>query len=165
MRILMVCLGNICRSPIAEGVMQHKIQKHGLDWTVASAGTNRYHTGDCPHPLSQKVCNLHGIDISAQQARTFTEYDFKEYDRIYAMAQDVYIEIKRIGGKRADMSKVDYFLNELHPGQNLSVPDPYFGAEDGYHRVYEMIEATCEAIIKKYIKPTAYLFSQQNLNQ
>lgn len=150
MRILIVCLGNICRSPIAEGVLREKIKKHGLDWTVASAGTNGYHTGEAPHRFSQKVCTTAGIDISMQRARQFVSKDFERYDRIYVMADDVYDDIVRIAGKSIDYSKLDYFLNELHPGSNSSVPDPWYGDEEGYPPVYEMIEETCEAIINKY---------------
>src|ERR1700761_8124921 len=110
MRILMVCLGNICRSPIAEGVLRHMVKHHGLNWTVESAGTERYHIGEAPHRFSQKICKKHGIDISEFRAAKFTANDFTPYDKIYAMADDVSREIKRIGGKKADMSKVDYFL-------------------------------------------------------
>ena len=152
MRILIVCLGNICRSPIAEGILRHKVKQHGLDWTVESAGTESYHIGETPHRSSQKVCMEHGIDISWFRARKFTADAFAEYDKIYAMAADVYREIKHIGGKAADMSKVDYFLNELHSGKNESVPDPYYGTEAGFKQVYEMINKTCDAIIKKYRK-------------
>lgn len=150
MRILMVCLGNICRSPIAEGIMRDKIKKNGLDWTVDSAGTNSYHIGEAPHKFSQKVCLNNGIDISAQKARKFVAADFNRYDKIYAMADDVYQDIKTIGGKNADMSKVDYFLNELGTAANKSVPDPWYGNEDGYGPVYDLINRTCNAIIEKY---------------
>jgi protein-tyrosine phosphatase len=146
----MVCLGNICRSPIAEGLMRHKIQQHGLDWHVSSAGTESYHIGQPPHQYSQKVCMTNGVDISSQRAQKFTAKHFDEYDKIYAMADDVYDEIRRIGGHRADMTKVDLFLNELEPGCNGCVPDPWYGTEDGYLPVYEMINRTCEAIIAKY---------------
>ena len=144
----MVCLGNICRSPIAEGVMRHKVKQHGLDWDVESAGTESYHIGEAPHRLSQKICNAHGIDISDQRAKKFVAGNFTEFDKIYAMATDVYDEIKRIGGAKADMDKVELFLNELHPGSNASVPDPYYGNEEGYKTVYEMIDKTCDAIIR-----------------
>ena len=146
----MVCLGNICRSPIAEGVMRAKIQKHGLDWTVDSAGTESYHVGESPHPSSQRVCRAHDIDISGQKARQFKRADFIRYDKIYALANDVYMEINSIGGPHADMSKVDYFLNEKNRGRNQSVPDPYYGNEQGYLAVYDMICETCNAIIEKY---------------
>ena len=146
----MVCLGNICRSPIAEGLLRDKVKQHGLDWQIDSAGTNSYHTGEAPHRHSQKVCLMNGVDISAQRARRFSAADFVRYDIIYAMADDVYDEIRRMGGRNADMSKVEYFLNELEPGGNGSVPDPWYGNEDGYLPVYELIDRTCDAIIEKY---------------
>lgn len=146
----MICLGNICRSPIAEGVLKHKARQNRLDWIVESAGTESYHIGSAPHKYSQKVCRTKGVDISAQRARQFTSADFAKYDKIYAMADDVYDEIRRIGGRDADMTKVDFFLNELMAGSNASVPDPWYGEEDGYLPVYEMIEKACDAIIRKY---------------
>ena len=150
MRILMACLGNICRSPIAEGILKHKAEQHGLDWTVESAGTNSYHTGEAPHRFSQKVCRQHGIDISGQRARTFTADDFGKYDKIYVLARDVYDNVQRIGGSDAAMNKVDYLLNELNPGSNESVTDPWYGNEDGYQPVYDIIEQACNAIIRRY---------------
>lgn len=150
MRILMVCLGNICRSPIAEGVLRHKAAALNLPWVIHSAGTESYHVGEPPHVHSQAVCSAHGIDISLQRARRFKASDLSGYDRIYAMATDVYREIQRIGGPNADMRKVELFLNELTPGSNASVPDPWYGNADGYLPVYNMIDQTCDAIIGKY---------------
>ncbi len=146
----MVCLGNICRSPIAEGLMQDKINKNGLDWTVDSAGTESYHVGEPPHQYSEKVCREHGIDISGQRARKFVQEDLQRFDKIYAMAIDVYNEIKGIAGKNADLSNVELFLNELEPGSNRSVPDPWYGPEAGFVPVYDLIDETCNAIIEKY---------------
>ena len=156
----MVCLGNICRSPIAEGVLRHKVKQHGLNWVVESAGTESYHIGEAPHRFSQKICMAHGIDISEFRASKFTAEDFARFDKIYAFADDVHREIKRIGGKNADMSKVDYFLNELYNSpsarlritKNESVPDPYYGTEEGYKAVFDLISKTCEAIIINYKK-------------
>ncbi len=150
MRILMVCLGNICRSPIAEGVLRHKVKEHGLNWVVESAGTESYHIGETPHRFSQKICKVHGIDISEFRARKFVAADFTIYDKIYAFADDVYREIKNIGGRQTDVSKLDYFLNELNKGSNASVPDPWYGNEEGYKTVYELIDKACDAIIKNY---------------
>lgn len=144
----MVCLGNICRSPIAEGVMRHKIAENGLDWHVDSAGTESYHIGSSPHKYSQEVCEQYGIDISGQRARQFDTLDFQEYDKIYAMAEDVLEEI--ISKGHHDVQNVSLFLNELNPGANESVPDPYYGGQEGYTLVYDMIDRTCDAIIKKY---------------
>jgi len=150
MRILMVCLGNICRSPIAEGVMSNKISKNNLNWTVSSAGTESYHIGEAPHRLSQKVCHNFGIDISGQRARRFGYPDFDNYDKIYAMAKDVLDEIKHMSGTHFQPEKVSLFLNELYPGTDRSVPDPWYGPESGFTEVYELIDKACDAIIRKY---------------
>lgn len=150
MKILMVCLGNICRSPLAEGILRHKAAAAGLHWTIDSAGTNGYHVGEPPHPLSQKVARLNGVDICAQRARRFVKEDFDRYDKIYAMADDVLDDIRRIAGPQFDAAKADLFLNELHPGEDASVPDPWYGTEPGYHEVYSLIKAACEAIIARY---------------
>jgi protein-tyrosine phosphatase len=157
MKILMVCLGNICRSPLAEGILQHKASKAGLHWNVESAGTNNCHTGDAPHHLSQKVAKLNGIDICQQRARNFIAEDFEVYDKIYALAGDVLDDIRHIAKNKFDASKVDLLMNELYPGRNMDVPDPWYGAEPGYHEVYKMIEKVCDAIIEKYsINNTQY---------
>jgi protein-tyrosine phosphatase len=150
MRILMVCLGNICRSPLAEGILQQKAQEAGLDWEVDSAGTNGYHIGEAPHYLSQKVARSHGIDISRQRARKFTTADFQRFDKIYAMANDVADEMRRIAGRQYDPTKVQLLMNELHPGMDEDVPDPWYGPEPGYHEVYGMIDAAADKIIRHY---------------
>jgi protein-tyrosine phosphatase len=155
MKILMVCLGNICRSPLAEGILQDKAFKAGLNWSIESAGTNRYHTGEAPHPLSQKVARQNGIDISQQKARTFMAADFDVYDKIYALADDVLDDIKRIAGKKFNADKADLLMNEFFPGENMDVPDPYYGPEEGYHEVYKMIEEACDKIIEKYSIPNS----------
>lgn len=152
MKILMVCLGNICRSPIAEGILKSKAEALHLNWTIDSAGTNNYHIGEAPHLYSQKVCLQHGIDISSQRARRFTPKDFETYDIIYALAQDVYEEIRNISENGASMHKVSLFLRELNPASPASVPDPWYGDESGYLPVYQLIEQACEAIVRKYSK-------------
>jgi len=146
----MVCLGNICRSPLAEGVLQDKAWKAGLSWAVESAGTNGYHTGEPPHRLSIKVARQNGIDISNQRSRMFTADDLDKYDMIYAMAGDVLDDIRSICRNKFDATKVDLFLNELYPGQDRDVPDPWYGPEPGYHEVYAIIDEACNSIIKKY---------------
>lgn len=147
----MVCLGNICRSPLAEGVLQYKAAKAGLNWTVESAGTNGFHTGEAPHHLSQKVARSNGIDISGQVSRKFTAGDFKDYDRIYAMAADVMEDMIKIGGEAFDPGKATFFLNELYPGENRDVPDPWYGEEDGYIEVFALIEEACNAIVQNHL--------------
>jgi protein-tyrosine phosphatase len=150
MKILMVCLGNICRSPLAEGIMKHKIQAHNLDWKIDSAGTNGYHTGQAPHRLSQKVAAENGIDISKQKARNFTPQDFENFDIIYAMATDVIDDIKWIAGKNFNAQKIKLLMDEVYVDKKVDVPDPWYGPEPGYHEVYKMIDKACDNIIKKY---------------
>lgn len=150
MRILMVCLGNICRSPIAEGVMRSIISRNNLNWEVASAGTESYHIGEPPHRYSQKICQKNGIDISQQKARRFVASDLDNFDLIYVMAEDVMTEVKHIAGAAFDSRKVILFLEERYPGSHRSVPDPWYGPEEGYVEVYDMISITCEAIVTKY---------------
>jgi protein-tyrosine phosphatase len=149
----MVCLGNICRSPLAEGILRQKALAAGLDWEVDSAGTNGYHTGEAPHPLSQKVALLGGIDISRQHARQFSPADFQRFDKVYAMAGDVVDNIRRIAGKKFDPTKIDLLMNEVHPGKDEVVPDPWSGPEPGYQAVYKMISAAADRIISKYGHP------------
>lgn len=146
----MVCLGNICRSPLAEGILQHKADKLGLKWEVDSAGTAGYHVGEAPHKLSQKVAKLNGVDISNQRCRQFKKEDFLHYDKIYVMDTSNYNDVKRLSRELWDEKKIDLLLNEIHPQKNESVPDPWYGEEDGYHKVYKMIDEACEEIIKKY---------------
>jgi protein-tyrosine phosphatase len=150
MKILMVCLGNICRSPLAEGILQDKAFKAGLTWSIESAGTNSYHIGEAPHPLSQKVARMNGIDISKQRARRFKPEDFNVYDKIYALAEDVLEEMKKIAGKKFDHSKVDLLMNELYPGKNMDVPDPWYGPEPGYHEIFKLIDNVSEKIITRH---------------
>lgn len=146
----MVCLGNICRSPLAEGILRSKSLQKGLPWEIGSAGTNGYHIGEPPHPLSQKVALEHGIDISQQRARRFLVQDFDRYDKIYAMAEDVLEDIRRLAGFRFDPAKSDLLLNELFPGENREVPDPYYGPESGYKHVYDLLDRACDTLVRKY---------------
>lgn len=150
MKILMVCLGNICRSPLAEGILKHKATLAELGWKIDSAGTNGFHVGESPHQLSQKVARLHGIDISTQVARQFIADDINNFDLIYAMAEDVLEDIKNISGEKFQPQKVKLYLEELFPGTQRDVPDPWYGTEAGYHEVYDLLNKTADIIIKKY---------------
>ena len=151
MKILVVCLGNICRSPLGEAILQQKAAEAGLDWIVESAGTNHYHIGEPPHPLSQKVAALNGLDISRQRARRFTTDDFQKYDMVFAMAKDVRDDIINMAGNKTDHTKLELFLEKLYPGKQKDVPDPWYGPEPGYHEVYKLIEEASDAIISSYL--------------
>ena len=149
MKILMVCLGNICRSPLAEGILQQKALKAGLRWGVESAGTGTWHIGQPPHLLSRKVAAMNGIDISEQRCRQFRKEDMLVYDFIYVMDLEIYRDIKTMSGELWNKNKVDLLLNELYKGENRGVPDPYLGTEPDYHEVFSIIEKACAAIIEK----------------
>ena len=159
MKILMVCLGNICRSPLAEGILQQRAWDAGLNWSVESAGTNGYHIGEPPHRLSQKVAQMNGIDISQQRSRKFNIDDFENFDRIFAMASDVIDEMKWIAGKKYQPQKVDLLLNVLHPGQNRDVPDPWYGAEPGYHEVFRLIDEASIALVNNELRKNSVVTS------
>ncbi len=147
MRILMVCLGNICRSPLAEGILKNKTQN--LDVYVDSAGTASYHVGNLPDSRSIEIANKNGIDLTYQRARQFSEKDFDDFDKIYAMDTNNYSNIISLGRNQSDRDKVDVILNELTPKSYDSVPDPYYGAGDGFQIVYDMLDNACDAIVGK----------------
>lgn len=146
----MVCLGNICRSPLAEGILQHKVNEHKLNWIVDSAGTNGYHNGEQPHHLSIKVARQNGVDITNQISRKFLREDIIRFDKIFVMDTNNYNEVKRICGKDWNDSKVDLLLNLSHPKSNKEVPDPWYGGEDCYHKVFKMINDACDILVNQY---------------
>ena len=143
----MVCLGNICRSPLAEGILRNKTQN--LDIYVDSAGTASYHVGNLPDSRSIKIANKNGIDLTDQRARQFSEKDFDDFDKIYAMDTNNYSTIISLARDQLDRDKVDVILNELNPESYDSIPDPYYGAGDGFQIVYEMLVNACDAIVGK----------------
>lgn len=151
MKILMVCLGNICRSPLAEGILKHKAQQRGLDWEVESAGTGGWHIGDPPHHGSQNIASKHGIDISTQKGRKFSKEDFDYFDKIYVMDSENYQDVRRIAGKAFDEEKVDLIMNEVYPARNMAVPDPWFANTDAaFEEVYQLLDKATDNIIEKH---------------
>ncbi len=150
MKVLFVCIGNICRSPIAEGVLKDLSKRNEMNWYIESAGVRDYHIGKPPHEYSQDICKVNKINISDQKAQQFKLSDLEKYDLIYAMATDVYDEIKSMAGEKFDENKVILFLEELYPGKNLSVVDPWYGDKEGYTPVFKQIEKACKVIIEKY---------------
>ena len=146
-KVLMVCLGNICRSPLAEGILQSKI--HTENFFVDSAGTAAYHVGNAPDLRSIEVAKKYGIDITNQRARKFVVKDFDEFDYIYAMDESNYKNILMLSRNKNDSKKVTLILNESHPKKNLSVPDPYYGGNQGFEDVYKMLDKACNVIVNK----------------
>ncbi len=149
MKILMVCLGNICRSPLAEGILKHKIEQHNLDWQVDSAGTSSWHAGELPDSRSVDIARKYGIDITEQRARQFSPYDIERFDIIYAMDASNYRDIVKHANNHTEKEKVKMILNELKDKSNRSVPDPYYDT-NGFDEVFKMLDAACDAIIEKY---------------
>lgn len=141
----MVCLGNICRSPLAEGILKHKTKD--LDIFVDSAGTASYHVGNLPDSRSIEIANKNGIDLTDQRARQFSEKDFDDFDKIYAMDTNNYANIISLARNQSDRDKVDVILNELNSRSFDSVPDPYYGEGDGFKTVYEMLDRACDSIV------------------
>lgn len=146
MKILMVCLGNICRSPLAEGIMKEKLRKYNIEGEVDSAGTGAYHVGEMPDPRSIEVARKNGLDITDQRARKFNGKDFDNFDLIFAMDEYNYQDILASAAAKGKENKVEMILNVSYPGKDLSVPDPYYGGKDGFDNVYDMLDKACETI-------------------
>lgn len=149
MNILMVCLGNICRSPIAEGVMRQKIEKYGLDAEVNSCGTASYHIGESPDRRSIKTLEHYNIDISQHQGQQFMISDFDTYDLIFAMDTSNYTNLLAKARNQKDKRKIKLLMDESHPGQQKIVPDPYYGNIEDFKETYSLIEGACEHLAKK----------------
>jgi protein-tyrosine phosphatase len=148
MKILFVCLGNICRSPMAEGILKKKFKERGIAGTIHSAGFEPYHEGQHPDPRSVATAGKHDIDISGKVARLFTVEDFDRYDRILVMDAMNHADVMRVARDEHDRRKVDYLLNLVEEGKNDEVPDPYYGGAGGFDRVYAMMEAACERLVE-----------------
>jgi protein-tyrosine phosphatase len=149
MKVLMVCLGNICRSPLAEGILKNKVENMGLSWMVDSAGTGDYHVGSQPDSRSIAVADKYKIDISGQKARQFKTKDFSDFDLILVMDASNYRNVVNLARNDEDVSKVDLIMNLASPGQNIEVPDPYWN-NDGFEQVFAMLDKACDLLIEKY---------------
>lgn len=149
-RILMVCLGNICRSPLAESILSSKLPKK--DFIVDSAGTGHWHVGKQPDPRSIAVADKNGLDITYQKGRQITKNDFLQFDLIYTMDLSVHKEVLEMAPDEASKEKVILILNELFPGENMDIPDPYYGQQNGFETVFRMLDQTCDVIAERLLK-------------
>ncbi len=149
-KVLMVCLGNICRSPLAEGILKSKIDPDKI--YVDSAGTGDYHINQSPDERSIAVGKQYELDITDQRGRQFQVKDFDEFDHIYVMDNSNYQDVISLAQNERDKRKVKLILNEIFPGENVDVPDPYFGGDNGFENVYHMLSEACEIIASKLDK-------------
>lgn len=133
---------------MAEGILKEKLRKNNLNWEVDSAGTASYHIGEPPDPRSVEIARKNGIDISSQTARAFSTNDFDKFDIIYAMDQENYYNILRQARSEKDKQKVSLILDHLYPGEKAGVPDPYYGGKDDFENVYNILDMSCEAVLK-----------------
>jgi protein-tyrosine phosphatase len=146
-KILMVCLGNICRSPLAEGILKSKLTLQ--NYFIDSAGTAGYHVGEKPDTRSIAVARKYGIDISDQRSRKFSVIDFDEFDYIYAMDSSNYQNIIALARNNSDIAKVKMILEEIPTFNRIDVPDPYYGGNDGFENVFQMLDKVCNSIAEK----------------
>ena len=146
MKILMVCLGNICRSPLAEGILAHKTKQ--LDVEVDSAGTAAYHIGELPDKRSIEIADNYNINLRNQRARQFSRADFDEFDIIYAMDTNNLAHLISLTETKKELKKIRLILNEINPNACKSVPDPYYGGENGFQNVYNMLNEACNKIVQ-----------------
>ncbi|MGY5353267.1 low molecular weight protein-tyrosine-phosphatase [Wenyingzhuangia sp. IMCC45467] len=146
-KVLMVCLGNICRSPLAEGILKSKIENEGV--FVDSAGTGAYHVGNLPDARSIAVAKKHGIDITDQRARKIEKSDLDKFDYVYAMDESNYRHILMMASTDEQRAKISMIMKAVYPREDISVPDPYYGGDNGFEQVYQMLNEACDIIIKK----------------
>ncbi len=143
----MVCLGNICRSPLAEGILKSKINSNHV--SVDSAGTGHWHIGQLPDPRSIEIAQKHGLDITNQRGRQFTQQDFLDFDHIFVMDNSNKENVLQLTQNNAEKEKVQLILDELFPLENVDVPDPYYGGDQGFENVYQMLDKACDEIAKR----------------
>lgn len=149
MKVLMVCLGNICRSPIAHGILEKKAAQNQLNIIVDSAGTGSWHINKSPDIRSIEVAKSHGIDISKQKARQFKVMDFEKFDVIYVMDKSNFNSINDLDIEKKYSKKIKLILNEIYPNKNNDVPDPYFGEKNGFEVVYNLLDKASDKIIQR----------------
>jgi protein-tyrosine phosphatase len=151
--ILMVCLGNICRSPLAEGILRHRLIERGLNHIrVDSAGTSGYHAGDHPDARTIQNARKHHVDLSKLISRQFTPNDFAAFDFIYVMDSSNYRDVIALAHSEEEKSKVDLLLNTIWKGENRAVPDPYYGGEAGFENVFQLVDQACTKLADDLLK-------------
>lgn len=150
MKILVVCLGNICRSPVAEGILLHLKEQHQLEnLVIDSAGTSGYHIDEAPDKRTVHNALKHGIDLKPLRARQFTVSDFDTFDLILGMDESNIKNIKALSSNPEHHKKVKLFLDYLYPNENQIVPDPYYGTENDFEEVFQLVWNGSKALLNK----------------
>lgn len=149
MKALMICLGNICRSPMAEGIVRKLAADRGIDIQLDSCGTNGFHDGESPDSRATRNLKEKGIDISDLHSRKFRSTDFDKFDVLFTMDLSNRDTVLALAKTESDRKKVKLFLNEAHPGKDLPVPDPYYGGDEGFESVYQLINEAATAFLNK----------------
>lgn len=147
MKIVMVCLGNICRSPLADGLLRKKVAEAGLDVDVDSAGTAAYHVGNPPDVRMRATAKSKGCPIDDLRARQFVVEDYDRFDRIYVMDQSNRQNVLSLARNTEDEAKVEMILNLSHPNMDLEVPDPYYGGDQGFLEVYQLLDEATDVLM------------------
>ena len=147
----MVCLGNICRSPMAEGILKSKLKIQGIQAIIDSAGFESSQIGDFPDDRALLTMKRHGLDISKHKMRLFTKEDFDNFDKIYVMDRNNYRDVLSLARNEHDISKVDYILNAIEPGKNQELPDPWYGGINGFEYVFQKLDLASDKIIENLV--------------
>ncbi len=147
----MVCLGNICRSPMAQGILEKKVEDQGLNIQVDSAGTAAYHIDEHPDSRATAKAAEYDIDISNYRGRQIEVGDFDHFDHIYVMDNYNFRDVMEITRNDFDKDKVQMIMNKVFPGDNMSVPDPYYGGAEGFENVYQLLDKACDKIIEDLV--------------
>lgn len=151
MKILVVCLGNICRSPMADGLLRRKVKEKNLDFIIDSAGTSRYHLNEAPDTRMIEIGKINLTPIDFLRAREFKREDFDRFDRIYAMDKNNMKHLINMASNASEIDKIKLFLDHLYPNENQDVPDPFYGNLKDFQDVYDLLDNATNALLKDLI--------------
>lgn len=153
MKVLFLCHANMCRSPLAEGLLKHILKLNNIDAEVDSAGFEAYYINESPDDRAIMKAKEHGIDISKKRVRLFTKEDFDLFDRIYVMDTLAYRNALYFARDERDRAKVDFLMNVIKPGRNESIPNPFYRSDNVPDETFELLQEACTRIAEEIVKP------------